>query len=225
MNVLNTVVFDLGRFGIQVVASPRHADGLLITGPVTANMRRKRLEIAYDATPAPKIVVAVGALRDLWRGPYREHPEVSNGADTVVPVNLYIPGCPPHPLTILDGLLRLIGRIEDGSESAVGFTRAVRALHRRLLDARLPGAFEAGNELRREEIREHVTQVADDARVEQPRDDLLIFETAAPLGLLAVISPRRNQNMVLSPRASRHTTGWTSTIQRALTSTYSSKTS
>lgn len=109
VNVLNTVVFDLGRFGIQFVASPRHADGVLITGPVTQNMRLA-LQKTYDAVPAPKIVIAVGACA-IAGGPFMGHPEVHNGADAVVPVDLYIPGCPPHPLTILDGLLRLLGRI------------------------------------------------------------------------------------------------------------------
>jgi Ni,Fe-hydrogenase III small subunit len=110
VNVLNTVGWDLGRFGIQIVASPRHADGLLITGPVTENMRLA-LKKTYDAVPDPKIVIAVGACA-IAGGPYIDHPEVHNGADSVVPVDLYIPGCPPHPLTILDGLLRLLGKIE-----------------------------------------------------------------------------------------------------------------
>jgi Ni,Fe-hydrogenase III small subunit len=109
VNVLNTVVFDLGRFGIQFVASPRHADGLLITGPVTQNMRLA-LQKTYDAVPAPKMVIAVGACA-IAGGPFMDHSEVHNGADAVVPVDLYVPGCPPHPLTILDGLLRLLGRI------------------------------------------------------------------------------------------------------------------
>lgn len=109
VNVLNTVVFDLGRFGVQFVASPRHADGLLITGPVTANMRLA-LKKTYDAVPEPKLVVAVGACA-ISGGPYRDHPEVSNGADSCVPVDLYVPGCPPHPVTILDALLRLLGRV------------------------------------------------------------------------------------------------------------------
>ena len=109
VNVLNTVVFDLGRFGIQFVASPRHADGLLITGPVSKNMELA-LKKTYDAVPPPKIVIAVGACA-ISGGPYIDHPETRNGADAVVPVDLYIPGCPPHPATILDGLLRLLGRI------------------------------------------------------------------------------------------------------------------
>ncbi|MBI2061694.1 MAG: NADH-quinone oxidoreductase subunit NuoB [Nitrospirae bacterium] len=106
VNVLNTVVFDLGRFGIQFVASPRHADGLLITGPVTKNMERA-LKKTFDAVPEPRIVIAVGACA-ISGGPYVSHPEARNGADSTVPVDLYIPGCPPHPYTILDGLLRLL---------------------------------------------------------------------------------------------------------------------
>jgi Ni,Fe-hydrogenase III small subunit len=109
VNVLGTIVFDLGRFGIQMVASPRHADGLLITGPVTENMRLA-LRKTYEAVPDPKIVVAVGACA-ISGGPYVDHPEVHNGADAVVPVDLYVPGCPPHPYTILEGLLGLIGRL------------------------------------------------------------------------------------------------------------------
>jgi Ni,Fe-hydrogenase III small subunit/NAD-dependent dihydropyrimidine dehydrogenase PreA subunit len=111
VHVLNTVVFDLGRFGIQIVASPRHADGLLITGPVSRNMELA-LRKTYEAVPAPKIVIAVGACA-ISGGPFVDHPEQRNGAGSIVPVDLHIPGCPPHPITILDGLLRLLDRLPN----------------------------------------------------------------------------------------------------------------
>jgi Ni,Fe-hydrogenase III small subunit/ferredoxin len=111
LNVLSTVVFDLGRFGIQFVASPRHADGIVVTGAVSENMRAALLD-TYAAVPAPKLVIAVGACA-ISGGPYIDNPEVHNGCGSLIPVDLYIPGCPPHPLTILDGFLRLLGRLED----------------------------------------------------------------------------------------------------------------
>ena len=108
-NVLGTPVFDLARFGIQFVASPRHADGLLVTGPVTRNMELA-LEKTYAAVPSPRLVIAVGACA-ISGGPYAGHEETAGGVDALLPVDLYVPGCPPHPLTILDGLLRLLGRL------------------------------------------------------------------------------------------------------------------
>jgi Ni,Fe-hydrogenase III small subunit/NAD-dependent dihydropyrimidine dehydrogenase PreA subunit len=110
LNVLSTIVFDLGRFGIQFVASPRHADGIVVTGPVSENMRTALLD-TYAAIPAPKLVIAVGACA-ISGGPYIDNPEVHNGCASLLPVDLFIPGCPPHPLTILDGLLRLLGKLE-----------------------------------------------------------------------------------------------------------------
>jgi Ni,Fe-hydrogenase III small subunit/NAD-dependent dihydropyrimidine dehydrogenase PreA subunit len=109
VNVLGTIGWDLSRFGIQFVASPRHADGLLITGCVSRNMELA-LKKTCDAVPSPKIVIAVGACA-IAGGPFIGHPQILNGANSVVPVDLFIPGCPPHPLTILDGLLRLLGRL------------------------------------------------------------------------------------------------------------------
>lgn len=110
LQALGNVVFDLTRFGIDFVASPRHADGLVVTGAVTQNMHFALRE-TYAAIPAPKIVIAVGACA-ISGGPFLDLPRVHNGAAAVLPVDLYIAGCPPHPLTVLDGLLKLLGRME-----------------------------------------------------------------------------------------------------------------
>ncbi|MBN2194491.1 MAG: 4Fe-4S binding protein [Polyangiaceae bacterium] len=110
LNVLTTIGFDLGRFGIQFVASPRHADGIVVTGPVSENMKLA-LEKTYAAVPAPKLVIAVGACA-IAGGPFAGHAEVRGGVSAAIPVpiDLFVPGCPPHPMTILDGLLGLLGR-------------------------------------------------------------------------------------------------------------------
>lgn len=108
-NVLSTPAWDMGRFGIQFTASPRHSDGILVTGPVTENMREALLK-TYEAVPTPKVVIAVGACA-ISGGIFTGHPEQNDGATEILPVDLFIPGCPPHPLTILDGLLKLQGKI------------------------------------------------------------------------------------------------------------------
>jgi Ni,Fe-hydrogenase III small subunit/Pyruvate/2-oxoacid:ferredoxin oxidoreductase delta subunit len=109
VNALGNVVFDVSRFGIDFVASPRHADGVLITGPITQNMREATLR-TYEAVAEPKLVVAAGACA-ISGGIFRGHAEACDGIEGVLPVDLYVPGCPPHPVTILDGLLRLLGRL------------------------------------------------------------------------------------------------------------------
>jgi Ni,Fe-hydrogenase III small subunit len=119
---LGNVVFDMARFGIQFVASPRHADGIVITGAVSANMR-EAVYRTYEATPEPRLVIAVGACA-INGGPFRGSPAVGNGVPDDLPVDLWVPGCPPHPLTTLDGLLRLLGRMEDRKDMAAGGERA-----------------------------------------------------------------------------------------------------
>jgi Ni,Fe-hydrogenase III small subunit len=106
IHALNSVLYDLERFGLRFVASPRHADVLLVTGPVTANMR-EALERTYAATPEPKWVVAVG---DCARngGVFAGSPACVGGVARVLPVDLHIPGCPPTPLALLKGLLALL---------------------------------------------------------------------------------------------------------------------
>ena len=111
---LGNVVFDLARFGVQFVASPRHADGIVVTGAVNTNMN-VALKKTYEAVPDPKIVIAVGACA-ITGGPFRGSPEVAGGVGEILPVDLWVPGCPPHPYTLLDGLLRLLGALEPRYE-------------------------------------------------------------------------------------------------------------
>ncbi|WP_407165803.1 NADH-quinone oxidoreductase subunit B family protein [Bradyrhizobium sp. ORS 111] len=111
IHALNNAYYDVERFGIRFVASPRHADVLLVTGPVTKNMR-EALERTYNATPNPKWVVAAGdCARDggCFAGSYA----VVGGVSAVVPVDLHIPGCPPPPLAILRGLLALLVEVDS----------------------------------------------------------------------------------------------------------------
>ena len=107
VNVLGTIGWDVCRFGIQYVASPRHADGMIVMGPVTENMR-VAVRKTYDAIPEPKIVIAVGACA-ISGGIYAGHPEQNDGVAGMLPVDLFIPGCPAHPLTFISGILDLLG--------------------------------------------------------------------------------------------------------------------
>jgi Ni,Fe-hydrogenase III small subunit len=103
-NVLNTPFFDLSRFGIDFVASPRHADGIHVTGPISRNMKTALLA-TYEAVPSPKVVIASGSCA-ISGGPFYGSPEIVGDLGLLLPVVLYIPGCPPHPLTTLHALLK-----------------------------------------------------------------------------------------------------------------------
>lgn len=112
LNASGNIQFDSSRFGVGFVASPRHADGIVVTGPVSENMREALLR-TWEAVPAPRLVIAVGACA-ISGGVFRDSPVQSNGMPGVpeIPVDLWIPGCPPHPITFLDGVLRLLGRLD-----------------------------------------------------------------------------------------------------------------
>ncbi len=118
INALNNSVYDIERFGLRFVASPRHADVLLVTGPVTKNMR-EALERTYNATPNPKWVVAVGDCA-LDGGCFAGSYAVVGGVSEVVPVDLHVPGCPPTPLDILKALLALLTRQEPTVPEELG---------------------------------------------------------------------------------------------------------
>lgn len=109
INALNNPFNDLERFGVHFVASPRHADMLLVTGTASRNMELALVK-TYNATPDPKIVVAVGACA-CSGGIFRDSHVTRNGIDSVVPVDIYIPGCPPRPQAIIYGILKAVDRI------------------------------------------------------------------------------------------------------------------
>jgi len=106
---LNSPVYDIERFGIHFVASPRHADMLLVTGPVSRNMELA-LRKTFDATPEPRLVVAVGAC-GCSGGIFGQNYATVGSVDKVIPVDVYVPGCPPNPKALLRGILTAIGRI------------------------------------------------------------------------------------------------------------------
>src|SRR6266536_667890 len=101
--------YDLERFGLHFVASPRHADCLLVTGPVTRNMAEP-LRRTYEATPDPKIVIAIGDCA-INCGVFKDSYAVVGGVDKVIPVNVFVPGCPPEPIDILRGILSALDRL------------------------------------------------------------------------------------------------------------------
>ncbi len=117
MQALSNPFYDLERFGLHFVASPRHADVLTVTGPVTHNMA-EALRRTYDAMPAPKWVIAIGDCAKgggCFAGSYA----VAGGVEAVVPVDLHIPGCPPDPTALLSGLLALVERM-DATDTSGG---------------------------------------------------------------------------------------------------------
>ena len=107
LNACGNVNFDIGRFGIEFVASPRHADGIVITGPVTKNMAEP-LQITYDATPSPKIIVLAGTDA-ISGGIFEDSPAIDRRFIKDNPVDLYVPGNPVHPLTFINGIIDLLG--------------------------------------------------------------------------------------------------------------------
>lgn len=111
VNSLTNAIHDIERFGLHIVASPRHADMLLVTGPVTRNMEIP-LRQTYNATPGPKMVVAMGSCA-ISGGIYRGSYAVLDGVDKVLPVDVYIPGCPPRPQAIIQGILVALGKMEE----------------------------------------------------------------------------------------------------------------
>ena len=107
VNALSNVNFDIGRYGIDIVASPRHADGLVLTGPITRNMAQA-LQTCWDAMPEPKLVIAVGACA-ISGSPFEGSSAMERSFLERFKPTLYIPGCPPHPLTFVCGILDLLG--------------------------------------------------------------------------------------------------------------------
>ena len=109
ISALGNPYYDMERFGLHFVASPRHADCLLVTGPVTRNMAEP-LRRTYDATPDPKIVIAIGECA-INCGVFKDSYAVIGGVDKVIPVNVFVPGCPPEPIDILRGILLALDRL------------------------------------------------------------------------------------------------------------------
>ena len=110
--------FDVERFGILLEGSPRHADILAVTGPVTLQVKDRLLRI-YEQMPEPKHVIAIGACA-LSGAPFKDCYNVHDGVDTLLPADAYVPGCPPKPEAIIDGIAKLIEKIKKGEDDGKG---------------------------------------------------------------------------------------------------------
>lgn len=108
VNALTNAIHDIERFGLHIVASPRHADLLLVTGPVTRNMEHPLMQ-TYNATPSPKMVLAVGSCA-ISGGLFKYSYAVIGGVDKVLPVDVYVPGCPPRPQALIQGIMVALDR-------------------------------------------------------------------------------------------------------------------
>ena len=111
VNALSNPIYDIERFGLHIVASPRHADMLLVTGPVTRNMELALLK-TYNATPSPKLVAAMGSCA-CNGGIFGDTYASCGGVDKIIPVDVYIPGCPPRPQAVIFGLMVALDRLEQ----------------------------------------------------------------------------------------------------------------
>ena len=110
VNSLTNPIYDIERLGLRIVASPRHADALLVTGPVTRNMEQALLQ-TYRAMPSPKLVIAMGACA-CSGGVFKDCYATANGVASVLPVDVFIPGCPPRPQAIIHGILLALDKVE-----------------------------------------------------------------------------------------------------------------
>ncbi len=111
VNSLTNAIHDIERFGLHIVASPRHADVLLVTGPVTRNMEHALVQ-TYKATPSPKMVIAMGVCA-ISGGIFRDSYATKNGVGSVIPVDVFIPGCPPRPQAIIHGILLAVDKMDE----------------------------------------------------------------------------------------------------------------
>ena len=115
VNALTNPIYDIERFGLCIVASPRHADVLLVTGPVTRNMEHALMQ-TYRAMPDPKMVIAMGACA-CSGGIFKDCYATTNGLDKLIPVDVYIPGCPPRPQAIIHGLMVALDKMREKTGS------------------------------------------------------------------------------------------------------------